>query len=351
MATIKLNQITDGAISKLKQGANNNSSAAATVKAAANEISSMDFSSKQSIQNELSKIQKNLNRSSSFATELAGSIQKAQNELISEDKRSNSGSNYGNLNDLFNSSRSRNGSLFAGIYTQNIMATCMLFSSGLIHSNMLLGGKILESIKESLRRLIDHTQKNNGVDKKNDNSSNTTQPSTPTQDNANSHTEKVKKILATADQHVGEKYVSGGDGNGKYDCIGFVREAYRSIGINLKRAGTSNGTPNWADQGVVTNVTGQAGAPAPGDILCWYPNGSNLTGQPSHAAIYTGYIKTDVINGTYNGYKTDSEGYILDKWGARVDYVNALNPKSGVCYCSLKNSKKMGSPKMIMRAP
>lgn len=89
MATIKLNQITDGAISKLKQGANNNSSAAATVKAAANEISSMDFSAKQSIQNELSKIQKNLNRSSSFATELAGSIQKAQNELISEDKRSN----------------------------------------------------------------------------------------------------------------------------------------------------------------------------------------------------------------------------------------------------------------------
>ena len=64
MATIKLNQITDGAISKLKQRANNSLSAAATVKAAANEISSMDFSSKQSIQNELSKIQKNLNRSS-----------------------------------------------------------------------------------------------------------------------------------------------------------------------------------------------------------------------------------------------------------------------------------------------
>lgn len=103
MATIKLNQITDGAISKLKQGANNNSSAAATVKAAANEISSMDFSAKQSIQNELSRIQKNLNRSSSFATELAGSIQKAQNELISEDKKSNK--NEGGLIPIIKPSR------------------------------------------------------------------------------------------------------------------------------------------------------------------------------------------------------------------------------------------------------
>ena len=113
MATIKLNQITDGAISKLKQGANNNSSAAATVKAAANEISSMDFSSKQSIQNELSKIQKNLNRSSSFATELAGSIQKAQEELVANDKATNREDNFLKLQIKRNSAVGRVTSLSA----------------------------------------------------------------------------------------------------------------------------------------------------------------------------------------------------------------------------------------------
>lgn len=148
--------------------------------------------------------------------------------------------------------------------------------------------------------------------------------------------EKMKKIVAAAENHLGENYVSGGDGGkrGGYDCIGLVRAAYSEIGVELPR---SYGGKTWAEQGLVTDVTGVEGAPAPGDILCW--NITNRVGQPDHVAIYTGPIQTEVINGTYKGYPTDSEGFILDGFGGkkRIDCINALTSKynkdgKGICY-------------------
>lgn len=143
-------------------------------------------------------------------------------------------------------------------------------------------------------------------------------------------------IIAASEKHIGEAYKAAGDGNGGFDCIGLVREAYKSIGIVLPRSSTGGGAQTWAEQGLVKDVTGSRDAPAPGDILCWYKN-SVKSGQPDHAAIYTGPIKTDVISGVYNGYKTNAQGYLIDEYGSLIDCINALNPEKGVCYISSKN--------------
>ena len=149
-------------------------------------------------------------------------------------------------------------------------------------------------------------------------------------------TVKQSKIVTSAEEHLGEAYISGGDGNGGYDCIGFVRNAYKSIGIDLPRSRTGNGTSTWAEQGLVNDVTGASDAPKPGDILCWYKS-SIKSGQPDHVAIYTGYIKTDVISGVYNGYRTNADGYLVDEYGSLIDCINALNEQSGVCYMASSN--------------
>ncbi len=158
------------------------------------------------------------------------------------------------------------------------------------------------------------------------------------------------KIINAATEQLGKPYVGGGDGPNVYDCIGLVREAYRAQGINLPRATNGNGTPTWAEQGIVKDVTGQSDAPKPGDILCWYYNVNNKSGQPNHVAIYTGHIKTDIINGKYNGYKTDSEGYIVDKYNRRIDCINALDSYTGVCYIAA-NTFYTGPPTDVWRAP
>lgn len=118
-------------------------------------------------------------------------------------------------------------------------------------------------------------------------------------------------------------------------------------------------TEYWIDSsdgkinGAMYDVTGQDGSPQPGDTLAWYGN-SGRTGQPNHVAIYTGPVKNPItVNGqvidmttksvigskgqrTY--YKIDNEGYIT-LYGKRVDCINALNSKNGVC---LINSSDMG---------
>lgn len=172
---------------------------------------------------------------------------------------------------------------------------------------------------------------------------------------------KQEKILSSAFSYYGKKYVSGGDGPEVFDCIGFVRESYDKAGVidktqDLKRSHVTN---YWIDSsdgkinGAMYDVTGQDGSPQPGDTLAWYGN-SGRTGQPNHVAIYTGPVKNPItVNGqvidmttksvigskgqrTY--YKIDNEGYIT-LCGKRVDCVNALNSKNGVC---LINSSDMG---------
>lgn len=87
----------------------------------------------------------------------------------------------------------------------------------------------------------------------------------------------ARSVLATADDHVGTKYVWGGETPTGFDCSGFVQYVFRRHGIELPRTSRQQA------------AVGQSGgrtlsALRPGDLMFFATNGTRI----DHIAIYAG---------------------------------------------------------------
>jgi cell wall-associated NlpC family hydrolase len=82
-----------------------------------------------------------------------------------------------------------------------------------------------------------------------------------------------RKIIATARQMVGVRYIYGGGSPDGFDCSGLVQFAYRSAGLNV---------PRTAQEQLRASRTIKLTEAAPGDLL-FFESPDN-----SHVAIYLG---------------------------------------------------------------
>lgn len=330
MATIKVEQ---GSINELKSAitfaAEQTSQAANMVSKAIDGMSGMSFSAKPGLESELTSLKNRLNQQARLSQSYCRAVQETVDAFTQVDDS-------------------------AGSSAEGVWRKAIAISGAAVGSAVTAEG-LSFFVKERLKKILgingDYIDGASGAEStRTPNIDGNNQGGGTASTSGNSAGQvSTASIVDGASAQLGKAYVSGGDGVNGYDCIGLVREAYRQVGIDLPRQATGNGTLNWADQGLVKDVTDQSGSPVLGDILCWYADANNKTGQPDHVAIYTGPIQTNIINGTYQGYQTDAEGYILNA-GGRIDCINALNPTYGVCYIK-SGYYTSGPPTDIWRAP
>lgn len=85
------------------------------------------------------------------------------------------------------------------------------------------------------------------------------------------------RVLATADRHVGTRYVYGGEGPSGFDCSGFVQYVFARHGLELPRTSRQQVTAGRA-------VAGGTAGLRPGDLMLFASTG----GAIDHVAIYAG---------------------------------------------------------------
>ncbi|MEU8709600.1 C40 family peptidase [Streptomyces sp. NPDC048565] len=110
--------------------------------------------------------------------------------------------------------------------------------------------------------------------------------SAPVSSNA---TGSAASVIAFAQSHVGDAYVSGGTGPNSWDCSGLVQAAFRTVGVELPRVSQSQSTAGT--QVSLDNLQ-------PGDILYWGGAGSAY-----HVGIYVG-------GGQFVGAQNSSTGVV-----------------------------------------
>uniref|UniRef100_A0AAU3GWN0 C40 family peptidase n=1 Tax=Streptomyces sp. NBC_01401 TaxID=2903854 RepID=A0AAU3GWN0_9ACTN len=110
--------------------------------------------------------------------------------------------------------------------------------------------------------------------------------SAPVSSNA---TGSAASVIAFAQSHVGDAYVSGGTGPNSWDCSGLVQAAFRTVGVELPRVSQSQSTAGA--QVSLDNLQ-------PGDILYWGGAGSAY-----HVGIYVG-------DGQFVGAQNSSTGVV-----------------------------------------
>ncbi|WP_406146744.1 C40 family peptidase [Streptomyces sp. NBC_01012] len=110
--------------------------------------------------------------------------------------------------------------------------------------------------------------------------------SAPVSSNA---TGSAASVIAFAQSHVGDAYVSGGTGPNSWDCSGLVQAAFRTVGVELPRVSQSQSTAGT--QVSLDNLQ-------PGDILYWGGAGSAY-----HVGIYVG-------DGQFVGAQNSSTGVV-----------------------------------------
>ncbi|WP_326699224.1 C40 family peptidase [Streptomyces sp. NBC_01754] len=106
---------------------------------------------------------------------------------------------------------------------------------------------------------------------------------------SSSATGSAASVVAFAQAHVGDAYVSGGTGPNSWDCSGLVQAAFRTVGVDLPRVSQSQSTAGT--QVSLSNLQ-------PGDILYWGGAGSAY-----HVAIYVG-------GGQFVGAQNSSTGVV-----------------------------------------
>ncbi|MFF4243891.1 C40 family peptidase [Streptomyces sp. NPDC001822] len=106
---------------------------------------------------------------------------------------------------------------------------------------------------------------------------------------SSSATGSAASVVAFAQSHVGDAYVSGGTGPNSWDCSGLVQAAFRTVGVDLPRVSQDQSTAGT--QVSLDNLQ-------PGDILYWGGAGSAY-----HVGIYVG-------GGQFVGAQNSSTGVV-----------------------------------------
>jgi len=98
----------------------------------------------------------------------------------------------------------------------------------------------------------------------------------------------ARRILGTAEQYLGTRYVYGGTTPRGFDCSGFTQYVFRQQGVTLPRTSRQQAT-------VGDRVSTGGGRLAPGDLMLFASNGSRV----DHVAIYAGDNR--IIHSTSSG--------------------------------------------------
>jgi len=117
------------------------------------------------------------------------------------------------------------------------------------------------------------------------------------------------KIVSTAKQHLGTRYVYGGSSPSGFDCSGFTMYIYNQFGVSMPHTATGQ----W-QSGKGTKVT-SIGSLQPGDLVFFNDPSRNAGKACSHAGIYvgdgqfihassskSGVVISDLTSGYYNTY-------------------------------------------------
>lgn len=120
-----------------------------------------------------------------------------------------------------------------------------------------------------------------------------------------------KKVVELAKQHLGKKYVWGGNGPNTFDCSGLTKYVYAKVGVTLERV-----SYNQATQGIkVDRSKLQAG-----DLVFFSGiNASSKSAKISHVGIYMG-------NGQFIHAANSNRGVVIDELDSdyyRTHYVTA----------------------------
>jgi cell wall-associated NlpC family hydrolase len=90
-------------------------------------------------------------------------------------------------------------------------------------------------------------------------------------------TASAARVLATAERHLGEKYVYGGETPGAFDCSGFVQYVFGRHGVSLPRTSRQQAEAGRRVPPAVASLR-------PGDLMLFASKG----GRIDHVAIYAG---------------------------------------------------------------
>jgi cell wall-associated NlpC family hydrolase len=90
-------------------------------------------------------------------------------------------------------------------------------------------------------------------------------------------TASAARVLATAERHLGEKYVYGGETPGAFDCSGFVQYVFGRHGVSLPRTSRQQA-------GAGRRLPTAVASLRPGDLMLFSSKG----GRIDHVAIYAG---------------------------------------------------------------
>jgi cell wall-associated NlpC family hydrolase len=90
-------------------------------------------------------------------------------------------------------------------------------------------------------------------------------------------TASAVRVLATAEHHLGAKYVYGGETPGAFDCSGFVQYVFGRHGVALPRTSRQQA-------GAGRRVPNAVASLRPGDLMLFSSKG----GRIDHVAIYAG---------------------------------------------------------------
>ncbi|HEY0810202.1 MAG TPA: C40 family peptidase [Longimicrobiales bacterium] len=111
------------------------------------------------------------------------------------------------------------------------------------------------------------------------------------------------RVLATADEYVGTKYVWGGETPSGFDCSGFVQYVFRQHGVELPRTSRQQVK-------VGTSVPANIESLQVGDLLFFATNGTRI----DHVAIYAGNDEIIHSSSSGNGVNYDSFSTQRGQW-------------------------------------
>jgi len=116
---------------------------------------------------------------------------------------------------------------------------------------------------------------------------------------------RAARILGTADDYVGTRYVYGGTTPEGFDCSGFVQYVFQRHGVDLPRTSRQQAK-------VGRNVGIHLNAVRPGDLLMFASSGTRI----DHVAIYAGQNRIIHSSSSGGGVRYDSLGTKRGRWFA-----------------------------------
>jgi cell wall-associated NlpC family hydrolase len=131
-------------------------------------------------------------------------------------------------------------------------------------------------------------------------------PSTPPARSRTSGSARASRVLATADDYVGTRYVYGGTTPKGFDCSGFVQYVFRRHGVTLPRTSRQQARAG-------TRAPRDPDALRPGDLLLFATSGKQI----DHVAIYAGENRIIHSSASGGGVRYDKLSTTRGKWFAR----------------------------------